>query len=74
MLNSIRAPYAHLGIRFVPLGGINTNNMRAWLENPGVIAVGGSWLTPKEAIRSSDWDEITRRAAEARAIADSVKE
>lgn len=72
MLNSIRAPYAHLGIRFVPLGGINTDNMRSWLENPGVFAVGGSWLTPKESIRNRDWDEITRRARQARSIADSV--
>jgi len=72
MLNSIRAPYAHLGIRFVPLGGINTDNMRSWLDNPGVFAVGGSWLTPKESIRNRDWDEITRRARQARSIADSV--
>ena len=72
MLNSMRAPYAHLGIRFVPLGGINMDNMNSWLKNPGILAVGGSWLTPKKAIREQNWDEITRRAAEARKIADSV--
>ena len=72
MLNSIRAPYAHLGVRFVPLGGVNAGNMETWLSNPGVFAVGGSWLTPKDAVRDENWDEITRRAAEARQIADSV--
>ena len=71
MLNSIRAPYAHLGIRFVPLGGVNAENMTSWVSNPGVFAVGGSWLTPKDAISDQNWDEITRRAAEARAIADA---
>lgn len=72
MLNSIRAPFAHLGIRFVPLGGVNAENMRAWLSNPGVCAVGGSWLTPREAVRNGDWAEITRRASEARQIADAA--
>lgn len=72
MLNSIRAPYAHLGVRFIPLGGVNADNMESWLSNPGVFAVGGSWLTPKDAVRAGNWEEITRRAAEARRIADSV--
>ena len=71
-LNSIRAPYAHLGVRFIPLGGVNAGNMETWLQNDGVFAVGGSWLTPKEAVRSGDWNEVTRRAAEAREIADRV--
>jgi len=73
MLNSIRAPYAHLGVRFLPLGGVNAGNMESWLTNPGVFAVGGSWLTPKPSIQDCHWDEITRRAAEARQIADRVK-
>lgn len=72
MLNSIRAPYAHLGVRFVPLGGVNADNMKSWLENPGVFAVGGSWLTPKTVIQNEDWAEVTRLAAAARRIADEV--
>ncbi|MCH2203386.1 MAG: bifunctional 4-hydroxy-2-oxoglutarate aldolase/2-dehydro-3-deoxy-phosphogluconate aldolase [Fuerstiella sp.] len=71
MLSSIRAPYAHLGIRFIPLGGVNAGNMGSWVSHPGVFAVGGSWLTPKDAISNQNWDEITRRAAEAREIADT---
>lgn len=72
MLNAVRAPYAHLGIRFLPLGGINAANMTEWLSNPGVFAIGGSWLTPKDAIERQDWGEVTRRATEARQIADTV--
>jgi len=74
MLDSIRAPYAHLGIRFIPLGGVNAGNMESWLRNPGVLAVGGSWLTPRDVIDAEDWDEVTRRAAEARVIVDRVRE
>lgn len=72
MLSSLLAPYAHLGVRFLPLGGVNAGNMEAWLRPPGVFAVGGSWLTPQAAIRDSDWEEITRRASEARTIADVI--
>ncbi|MEZ6059622.1 MAG: bifunctional 4-hydroxy-2-oxoglutarate aldolase/2-dehydro-3-deoxy-phosphogluconate aldolase [Planctomycetaceae bacterium] len=71
-LDSIRAPYAHLGIRFVPLGGINAGNMANWLRNDGVFAVGGSWLAPRDLIAAQDWAEITRRASEARRIAETV--
>ena len=72
MLDSIRAPYAHLGARFIPLGGINEANMETWLRNPGVFALGGSWLTPKDVIQSENWAEVTQRARTARGIADSV--
>lgn len=71
MLDSIRAPYAHLGIRFVPLGGVHTDNMSSWVSHPGVLAVGGSWLAPKDLISDQNWDEITRRAVAARRIADA---
>lgn len=69
MLSSLRAPYAHLGIRFLPLGGINADNMTDWLKNDGVFAVGGSWLAPKDAIANGDWDRIQLIA---RTAADSV--
>ena len=72
MLDSIRAPYAHLGARFIPLGGINEANMETWLRNPGVFALGGSWLTPKDVIQAENWAEVTQRARTARGIADSV--
>lgn len=69
MLSSLRAPYAHLGIRFLPLGGINADNMSDWLHNDGVFAVGGSWLAPKDAIANGDWDCIQSIA---RTASDSV--
>lgn len=72
MLDSIQAPYAHLGARFIPLGGINESNMETWLKKPAVFALGGSWLTPKDVIQAEDWPEVTRRAQVARKIADGV--
>jgi len=41
--------------------------MGQYLEQKTVIAIGGSWLTPKDALQAGDWDRITELAREARA-------
>lgn len=68
MLASIKAPYAHLGLKYIPLGGVTTGNMSAWLTDPDVLAVGGSWLANRDAINSGRWSEITQMCHEARDI------
>ncbi len=67
-LKAMAAPYLHLGVKFVPLGGLNAKNMGTYLADPLISAVGGSWLAPKDAIRAGNWAEITRLAAEAKGI------
>lgn len=44
MLKSLIAPYKHLGVRFMPTGGIKPANVESYLEIPEVAAVGGTWL------------------------------
>lgn len=68
-LRNMAAPYVHLGVRFIPLGGINEVNLAEWLAEPLVAAVGGSWIAPRDLIKSESWDEIGKRAAAAAAIA-----
>lgn len=55
MLKSIIAPYKHLGVRFMPTGGIKPSNVESYLEIPEVAAVGGTWLNkcPVEVIREA---------------------
>jgi 2-dehydro-3-deoxyphosphogluconate aldolase/(4S)-4-hydroxy-2-oxoglutarate aldolase len=72
-LKSMAAPYTHLGVRFVPLGGLKADNLADYLRSPLVLAVGGSWLAPRDLIRQHDWDAITRRAAEATRIVQEVR-
>jgi 2-dehydro-3-deoxyphosphogluconate aldolase/(4S)-4-hydroxy-2-oxoglutarate aldolase len=72
-LNSMAAPYAHLGVRFVPLGGLTTDNVESYLRSPLVVAVGGSWIAPRKLIEAEDWSEISSRAAAARQIVDRVR-
>jgi 2-dehydro-3-deoxyphosphogluconate aldolase / (4S)-4-hydroxy-2-oxoglutarate aldolase len=45
--------------RFCPTGGIGDGNAAAWLAEPNVIAVGGSWICPAADIRSGNWAGIT---------------
>ncbi len=45
--------------RFCPTGGIGQANAAAWLSEPNVVAVGGSWLCPAADIRSGNWAGIT---------------
>lgn len=65
-LKAMAAPYLHLGVKFVPLGGLNAKNMGTYLADPLISAVGGSWLAPKDAISSGNWSAITGLAREAK--------
>ena len=61
-LKSISEPYKHLEVKYIPLGGINIDNFSDYLSFPEVIAVGGSWLTPRALIKDKAWDDITKTA------------
>ncbi|MFO1035239.1 MAG: bifunctional 4-hydroxy-2-oxoglutarate aldolase/2-dehydro-3-deoxy-phosphogluconate aldolase [Geminicoccaceae bacterium] len=45
--------------KFCPTGGITVETARTYLALPNVICVGGSWLTPADAVRAGDWGRIT---------------
>ena len=68
-LRTLAAPYRHLGIRFLPLGGLTAANTAEWLSDPLVAACGGSWIAPARLIAAGDWDAI---AANARAAASAA--
>jgi 2-dehydro-3-deoxyphosphogluconate aldolase/(4S)-4-hydroxy-2-oxoglutarate aldolase len=71
-LESIAAPYAHLGLKYIPLGGVNPANCQAWLSHPLVGGIGGSWLAPKPLIQAGNWKAIRDAAAQAIAIRDGI--
>lgn len=56
-LRALAGPFPE--VRFCPTGGIGEANAAAWLAEPNVVAVGGSWLCPSADIRSGNWDGIT---------------
>lgn len=73
-LQSIAAPYQHLGLQYVPLGGVSAENCDTYLKSPLIAAIGGSWLAPRDLIAEGKWDVITARAREAIAIRDRIKQ
>ena len=65
-LKSVAAPLPEA--KFCPTGGIDSRNAASYLACPNVIAVGGSWVAPKDAMASGDFARITRLAREAAAL------
>ena len=61
-LKSMQAPYAHLDLQFIPLGGLTAENAEDYLQEDIILAVGGSWIASESAITSGDWVGITQRA------------
>ncbi len=67
-LTAMAAPYNHLGVRFIPLGGITEKLLPDYLRSPLVACVGGSWLASSNAIKAKDWAGVQKNAAGAVAI------
>lgn len=65
-LSSIASPVP--AARFCPTGGITLASAPGYLSLPNVGCVGGSWLTPRDAVAAGDWARIERLAAEAAAL------
>ncbi|WP_068923014.1 bifunctional 4-hydroxy-2-oxoglutarate aldolase/2-dehydro-3-deoxy-phosphogluconate aldolase [Planobispora rosea] len=56
------------GVRFCPTGGIKLATAPDYLALPNVGCVGGTWLTPADALATGDYDRIEKLAAEAAAL------
>jgi len=62
-LRALAGPFPN--IKVCPTGGIGESNAAAWLAEPNVLAVGGSWLCPAAEIRSGNWAGISAMCAQA---------
>jgi 2-dehydro-3-deoxyphosphogluconate aldolase/(4S)-4-hydroxy-2-oxoglutarate aldolase len=71
-LRAIHSPVP--AARFCPTGGITPTNMASYLALPNVGCVGGSWLTPVDAVQRHDWQRISSLATAARELADPTLE
>ena len=67
-LTAMGAPFGHLGLRYIPLGGISPAQLGDYLASPLVAAVGGSWLAKPDVIARRDWAAIEAAAAAAMAV------
>lgn len=67
-LKSMAAPYQHLDLEYIPLGGLNIDTIRPYFESPLISAIGGSWIAPRNLIQNKDWAAIAQNAKQASEI------
>jgi len=66
-MKNLAAPF--VGLKFLPTGGVNTGNIKEYIDAPFIHAVGGSWVCPKADIAAGNWEKITQLCVEARKAA-----
>jgi 2-dehydro-3-deoxyphosphogluconate aldolase/(4S)-4-hydroxy-2-oxoglutarate aldolase len=64
MLKAVSTPYGHVGVKFIPTGGINIKNLEDYLMLPQVLVAGGTWIAKKDMISAKKWDDIEQNARE----------
>ena len=62
-MKNLSAPF--VGVKFMPTGGVNAQNLREYIDAPFIHAVGGSWVCPKADIAAGNFEKITKLCAEA---------
>ena len=62
-LQAVGAPLA--GLSFCPTGGITAGTAPSYLALANVACVGGSWVAPRVAVATGDWQSVERLAAAA---------
>jgi len=59
-IESMEGPYGNVDIEFIPMGGVDVDNLSAYLQCDSVIACGGSWLAPPRLLDKNDFSGISR--------------
>ena len=62
-VKALAAPFGQ--VKFLPTGGVSEANLKDFIENKSVAAVGGSWVCKKDDIANHDWDKISALSANA---------
>lgn len=63
MIKALAAPY--VGVKFMPTGGINQENVKDYLKYDRILACGGSWMVKGDLIKAGDFAKITELTKEA---------
>lgn len=66
MIKAMAAPY--VGVKFMPTGGINAQNVKDYLAYDRILACGGSWMVKGDLVKAGDFSKITELAKEAAEI------
>ena len=68
MINAMAAPY-HM-LKFMPTGGINTENLKEYLACDKILCCGGSWMVKGDMIKAGEFEKIKKLTREAKELAE----
>lgn len=71
LIKAMAAPY--VGVKFMPTGGINANNVREYLAYDRILACGGSWMVSSDLVKAGDFAKITELTREAAEIVKEIR-
>ena len=63
-IKALAGPFG--GVKFIPTGGVNIQNVGEFIADSHIHAVGGSWVCPKADIAAGNFDKITALCKESR--------
>ena len=70
-MKALSGPFG--GIKFIPTGGVNGQNIGEFIAAPFIHAVGGSWVCPKADVAAGNFEKITALCKQARAAARGIE-
>lgn len=68
-IKALAAPFG--GVQFVPTGGVGPKNLAEYLAVPAVVAVGGSWMVPRDQVKAGDFRGVQQLTTDAVTMAKS---
>ena len=71
MIKAMAAPY--VGLKFMPTGGINEENVKDYLAYNRILACGGSWMVKGDLVKAGDFAKITELTKEAVKIVKEIR-
>ena len=71
MIKAMAAPYNQL--RFMPTGGIGTQNLKDYLGFDKIICCGGSWMVKADLIQNGEFEKICNLTKEAKELAKNIR-
>ncbi len=70
-IKAIAAPY--VGMKFMPTGGINAENVKEYLKYDRILACGGSWMVKGDLVKAGNFEKIKELTAEAAQIVKDIR-
>ena len=73
MIKNLLGAFRFTGVKFMPTGGVNLTNVSDYLAVPEIVACGGTWIVPKDALAAGDYAQIRALAADASALVKKLR-